>query len=215
MERGHKFDPALVDRLSASDRLAELDPVRILEAAGLSSGPGANESRGAAAERLAPNELPGSAVRTVVDLGAGPGIIARGISRLLPEAMVHAFDVSPEMVEHLRARLTDEERRRIRPRVSEESRIPLGDASADLLYMIDVYHELRDAQAVLAEARRVLRDDGTILVVDWAREGTSGGPPNHHRVPVEVLERELASAGFTELFRSESFAQHHAVRGRA
>lgn len=197
MDRGHKFNPAMVERLSDPDRLAELSPERILAAAGFASDGGHN-----------------SAGRRLVDLGAGPGIIARGISDLVPEATVYALDISKEMVQHVTSELSPEEQGRVIPRLSDESHIALEDDSAELLYMVDVYHELSDAAAVLAEARRVLAPGGTLLVIDWARGGTVGGPPQEHRVPVDVLESEVSEAGFADVTRSNLFAQHHAVRAR-
>ena len=198
MERGHKFNPEMVERLSDPERLAELNPERILAAAGFASDGGHGSGR-----------------RRFVDLGAGPGIIARGIAELVPEADIHALDISEEMVQHLTAQLSREEHGRVIPLLSDESRIALEDDSSELLYMIDVYHELTDAAAVLSEARRVLAPGGTLLVVDWARGGTVGGPPQDHRVPVEVLEEEVKKAGFDDVSRSELFEQHHAVRARA
>lgn len=198
MERGHKFDPAMVERLADSERLSELAPQRILEAAGLQAPPTSGTSD----------------IRVIVDLGAGPGLIARGVSRLFPQATLYAFDVSPELVAYLSGQLSEEEHGRIRPRVSAESDVGLETDTVDFLFMIDVYHELEDAPALLAEARRVVRPGGTVLVVDWAQDGTSGGPPGEHRVPVAVLEREMREAGFAGVERSGVFTQHHAVRAR-
>jgi ubiquinone/menaquinone biosynthesis C-methylase UbiE len=183
----------MVERLSHPDRLAELSPERILTAAGISP----------------------ASIRTVIDLGAGPGLIARGVSKLLPGATLYALDVSQELIDYLRGELTPEERTRIRPQQTAEARIDFDDDSVDFLFMVDVYHELADAPALLAEAQRVLRSGATLLVVDWTPDGTSGGPPDAHRVPPEVVEREMAAAGFTGVARSSVFTQHHAVRGLA
>ncbi|MFP4614208.1 MAG: class I SAM-dependent methyltransferase [Spirochaetaceae bacterium] len=217
MERGHKFDPTMIERLGRAERLLELAPERILQAAGLwtmredgDPGPGRSE-----AVRATGGKDVGSDPRVVVDLGSGPGFVARGVSRLLPQAVLYAVDVAPELLKRLEAELSEEERRRIRTRLGSESEIAFDDDEVDFLFMTDVYHELVDAPRVLAEARRVIRPGGILLVVDWAKDGTDGGPPDDHRVPVEVLEREVAAAGFHEVRRRTLFTEHHAVRGLA
>ncbi|MFP4373299.1 MAG: class I SAM-dependent methyltransferase [Spirochaetaceae bacterium] len=182
--------------------MEELAPERILAAAGIAAD-------NAAAGRAT------AAVRTIVDLGAGPGFIARGVSALLPVATLHALDVAPELVEYMRGELSEEEARRIIPQVSDESTIDLEDDTVDFLFMVDVYHELENAAGMLAESLRVLRPGGVMLVIDWAKGAPGGGPPDHHRVPVEVLESEMREAGFSEVGRRSGFSRHHAVRGLA
>ncbi len=181
--------------------MSELAPERILAAAGIAAG-----SAGAAGD---------APMRTIVDLGAGPGFIARGVSELLPQATLYALDVAPELVEYMRSELFEEEARRIIPRVSDEAAIDLEHDTVDFLFMVDVYHELEDASRLLAEALRVLRPGGVMLVIDWAKGAGSEGPPDHHRVPAEVLESEMRQAGFSEVGRSSVFSRHHAVRGLA
>ena len=206
MERGHKFDPARVEKLRSPERMSELAPERILAAAGIAAGSAGAGGAGAAGD---------APIRTIVDLGAGPGFIARGVSQLLPQATLYALDVAPELIEYMRSELSEKEARRIIARVSEETTIDFEDNTVDFLLMVDVYHELENAGGLLAEALRVLRPGGVMLVIDWAKGAGSGGPPDDHRVPVEVLESEMKEAGFSEVGRSSGFSRHHAVRGLA
>jgi trans-aconitate methyltransferase len=79
----HKFDPANVAKLERPERQRILPNERIV---GLL-------------------ELGGS--ETVVDYGAGSGVLSVPVARGLPEGVVHAVDESPEMIEHLRRRLEE------------------------------------------------------------------------------------------------------------
>ena len=191
--------------------MTELAPERILAAAGIAAD-SAGIAGGAGAAAGAAGDAP---MRTIVDLGAGPGFIARGVSQLLPQATLYALDVAPELIEYMRSELSEEEARRIIARVSEETTIDFEDDTVDFLLMVDVYHELENAGGLLAEALRVLRPGGVMLVIDWAKGAGSGGPPDDHRVPVEVLESEMKEAGFSEVGRRSGFSRHHAVRGLA
>jgi ubiquinone/menaquinone biosynthesis C-methylase UbiE len=198
--------------------MSELAPERILAAAGIAAdiaGAGTRAAAPAGGGTDTAGDGLTATVRTMVDLGAGPGFIARGVSELLPRATLYALDVAPELVEYMRTELSEEEVRRIIPQVSAEATIDLEDDTVDFLLMVDVYHELEDASRLLAEALRVLRAGGIMLVIDWAKGAGSGGPPDHHRVPVEVLESEMREAGFSEVGRRSGFSRHHAVRGLA
>ncbi|MBI4267388.1 MAG: methyltransferase domain-containing protein [Chloroflexi bacterium] len=47
----------------------------------------------------------------------------------------------------------------------------LSDASVDVVWMCDVFHEVREKRALLEELRRVLKEDGELVVYDAMREG--------------------------------------------
>jgi ubiquinone/menaquinone biosynthesis C-methylase UbiE len=175
-----KFHPASIARLENPRRLEELPPARLLEAAGI--GPG-NYGR----------------TLVIVDIGTGAGIFARALAGLLPHALIHACDVSSAMLDHLRASLTNlgpELRARVLPTLSGENSLPLADASADLVLLVRVFHELDEPAAVLREAARVLKPGGMLVAADWRREPMAKGPPVEERVSAEQAISALRKAGF-------------------
>ena len=133
---------------------------------------------------------------TVLDLGAGIGYFTIPLARRF-ESVV-ALDVEPRMLEKLRTRAEQAGvagRIRTLPGVAEK--IPLQAGSVDLVLMTNLYHELDDRSAALAEARRVLAAGGRIIVCDWD-PGAPGekGPPRDHRIDPEIARTELERAGF-------------------
>src|SRR5579875_2940544 len=97
---------------------------------------------------------------TVCDVGAGTGIVSAELSGMV--ARVAGIDLSPEMIRQAKARLGG------RVAVGNAERLPLAAASVDAVTFVWVLHLVGDPAAAMAEAARVLRPGGRVIVV-WAR----------------------------------------------
>lgn len=93
---------------------------------------------------------------TLVDLGAGPPAATADLATRYPAARVLALDLVPEM---LGAAPQDWERA-----CADAAQLPLADQSVDLVVAGMLLHWCADADRVLAEARRVLRFPGLLLL---------------------------------------------------
>ena len=99
---------------------------------------------------------------TVGDLGCGTGQIAETLAPFV--AHVVAVESSRAMLKAARQRLAALDNVRLEHGELEE--LPLDDTSLDAATMCLVLHHLAEPQAALAEAHRVLKDDGRLLIVD-------------------------------------------------
>lgn len=185
-----KFDPAKLERLEGAHRHERERPRELVALAGLDEG------------------------AVVLDLGAGTGFFARVFLAEVPRSRVLACDQSPEMLRHLAETEAPRWGERLEIHGCEEIRVPLDDAVADCVFWANLYHELHDPRASLAEARRLLRPGGKIMIVDWKAEETPHGPKAPHRVPVETVMQDLAAGGFVEVEEHGLLAQHHVVTAR-
>ena len=165
--------------------------------------------------------------RRVLDVGCGTGRLAAALVERA-HAKVWAVDASAEMVAVARANLPAN----TRVRQAEAEALPFRGGWFDRLTMSLVLH-LVDRPRALAEARRVVSDDGRIAISTFHPEhfGTYWALPffpsireiDEARFPTpEEMERELAAAGFAgftslrlsatvELSRDEALAR---IRGR-
>lgn len=106
--------------------------------------------------------LPGDWV--VGDLGCGTGTL---MAELAPHVgSVIGVDGSDEMLGAARARLAGVANAELREGALEA--LPVADGALDAAVMMLVLHHLPSPSAALAEARRVLRPGGRLLVVDMA-----------------------------------------------
>ena len=94
---------------------------------------------------------------------------------------------------------------------SEESRIPLEDGIADVVFMINLHHELADPDAIYAEALRLLTPGGRLLVADWASRETPKGPPIGVRVSASRLTDHLRHAGFENVHVDDGALDWHTL----
>jgi ubiquinone/menaquinone biosynthesis C-methylase UbiE len=103
---------------------------------------------------------------TVVDLGSGTGLLSLAFAE--QAARVWAIDSSSAMSEYLRVKAASADLHNVETVVASAVSLPLVDGVADLVVSNYCLHELRraDKYRALAEARRVLRPGGRLVIGD-------------------------------------------------
>jgi len=97
------------------------------------------------------------------DVACGTGLLAQELARLAPGAGVVGFDFSGEMVRRAAGTAG-------RPRfaVADALRLPLADASVDVVTIAFGLRNLPEPAAGLLEFRRVLRPGGRLVVCEFS-----------------------------------------------
>lgn len=147
------------------------------------------------------------AARLVLDLGAGGGHLARLLNA--SGRRCAAVDISPTM-------LAANREGTVAAVAADASALPFAGASADAVTAVFLLPHLNDPARALAEITRVLRRDGTLVLVSWAGAATSpftglastllaehGGADT--RGPLDEAERRTALRWVTELVRTAGF----------
>jgi ubiquinone/menaquinone biosynthesis C-methylase UbiE len=104
----------------------------------------------------------------VVDVGCGWGRSLKKLRERFGAQRVIGFDIAPKMVEAARQEVAAAG---IEAEVvlADSSRLPLPDASVDLLFCHQTFHHLVDQQRAIAEFFRVLKPGGTLLFAESTR----------------------------------------------
>ncbi len=154
----------------------------------------------------------------VADFGAGAGYIAVEAAEAVgKDGRVYVIDVQQELLtkathlakEHHLERLTF-----IHSDLEEANGSTLPDASIDAVIISNMLFQVTDKAAVLQEAKRVLREKGRLLVVDW-RESFGGVGPQPEQVLIEDDARDMiASAGFEYIDDIDAGAYHYGLMYR-
>ncbi|MEO0795529.1 MAG: methyltransferase domain-containing protein [Verrucomicrobiota bacterium] len=147
----------------------------------------------------------------VLDLGCGTGVVIRQLEQLLdPSSRLHGADISVELLKEA-ARLSPSDR--IKWDHLSPGRLPYADASFDAITMHTLLSHVPEPVSILSEARRVLKNDGRLIVFDADHAGTTYSQPAYettrridhlltsaiatHPDICRQLPRYLKDAGFT------------------
>ncbi|MFL5341513.1 MAG: class I SAM-dependent methyltransferase [Gemmataceae bacterium] len=136
----------------------------------------------------------------VADIGAGTGLFTRLFARELgADGQVFAADISPKFLEHIQKSSREAGLRNVTPVLCNPDSVDLPPNSIDLAFVCDTYHHFEFPQRTLATLFRALKPGGRLVVVDFIRipGKSSDWVLNHVRAGQEVVEKEIAVAGFT------------------
>ncbi len=143
---------------------------------------------------------------TCVDLGCGTGTFSLPMVSLVGnEGIVYAVDDSAEMLEHMRLK-------KPLPNIIIINRdavdTGLDSLIADFCLIAFLLHEVKQHDTLVAEAFRLLKPGGKLLVVEWRAELDSPGPPRKIRLSREKLNQLFEQAGLSG-FEYISWSDNH------
>jgi ubiquinone/menaquinone biosynthesis C-methylase UbiE/DNA-binding transcriptional ArsR family regulator len=104
--------------------------------------------------------------KLLVDLGVGTGRILELLGDRYARGL--GLDINPSMLSYARAKLARARIGTAEVRHGDIYNIPLDNGVADAAVVHQVLHFLSEPQAALAEAARVLKPGGRLLIVDFA-----------------------------------------------
>ena len=113
--------------------------------------------------------IPENAQARLLDIGTGTGRVLELLAARVAQGL--GVDASKAMLALARARLARTGLTHCAVRLADMYRLPLADASFDIAVLQMVLHYAEDPAGVLAEAARVLRPDGRLIVIDLAQHG--------------------------------------------
>jgi ubiquinone/menaquinone biosynthesis C-methylase UbiE len=148
--------------------------------------------------------------QTGVDFGSGTGFFALPMAEMVGESgRVYAVDNSEVMQAHIREKSLPPNLETVRADVIATG---LPDGVADICLLSSILHEVKQPARLVAEAARLLKPGGRMVIVEFRADVDSPGPPRRKRIPRDRIERLFAQAGITFLsYREWSLSYYAAV----
>ena len=105
---------------------------------------------------------------TILDIACGTGELERLIISSHPKQKISGIDISRRMLDV--ARRKTEAYQNVNYIQAQASKLPFRDNSFDIIVSANSFHYFLNPEAALAEMRRVAKQDGRVIIMDWCRD---------------------------------------------
>lgn len=155
------------------------------------------------------SKMPLEPTTVVADVGAGTGYYTFRISKKVPKGKVYAVDIQDEFISRLNNRKKEQSITNVEVIKGGEKTPNLPPSSADLIFMVDVYHELLYPHEMLQAIRKALKPSGKLLLIEYKAEDPDVAIKPLHKMSVVQVNKELAANGFKLSRRDDSLPIQH------
>src|SRR3989344_678906 len=169
-----------------------LDPQKILFAVGIANG------------------------QTLADLGAGSGFYSLTAGKLVGEqGLVYSVDILDSALGRIASEARVQGIKNIKTMLCdlEQARscqqIPTG--SVDVVLMANSSHQITNLNNLFAEAYRLLKTGGKLLVIEWNEEPSVLGPASKQRISSQEVRKTAAKATLKEVGTIPADTYHYGL----
>lgn len=132
---------------------------------------------------------------TVAHFGCGTGFFTFPIARKIGEnGKIYALDILEQKIEIIESQAKLEGLSNIiakRVSLENEAGSKLENESADWIILTNMLYQNEKKDNIIKEAKRVLKNGGKILLIDWENLDSSIGPQMKHRVSKDELKEMI------------------------
>jgi ubiquinone/menaquinone biosynthesis C-methylase UbiE len=136
----------------------------------------------------------------VADLGVGRGFFALAIAEIvMPNGVVNAVDIQDSALEALRSAMNAHGVTNInlvKANLEVLGGSKITDTSQDMVFLANILFQSTNKSAILAEAFRMTKPGGSVVIIDWQKGAGGLGPPDTVRESSESMQQLVMQAGF-------------------
>lgn len=137
---------------------------------------------------------------TVADFGCGPGYFSFPFAKAVgPDGKIYALDVLEHIVEMVTNKAKEAGLANIeakRANVEKENGSKIDSSSVDFVILKDVLFQNQKKEVIVSEAKRILKEAGKILVIEWNEKSVPIGPDKELRIVQDDLKKMISQTGF-------------------
>ncbi|SES68774.1 Methyltransferase domain-containing protein [Salinibacillus kushneri] len=126
----------------------------------------------------------------VADLGAGNGYFTLQIARKTKQK-VYAVDIEQKMLDQLKEHADLNKVTNIHYVVSDIETIKLDDNMIDKAFVAFAIHEVNSHEKVKKEIKRVLKNQGQIVIIEWEKNEFDMGPSIDEKISSHHMSKVL------------------------
>lgn len=148
------------------------------------------------------------------DLGCGSGFYVLPAAQLVGnEGMVYAVDVQEQKLAATVSIANQFGYKNVKVVRADLAKplLEIPEGTVDLVIIGNILHEVKDRNALLKNAYRIVSTDSGVVVVEWKKQLTPLGPPLTKRIDQTALEIMMMQCGFQKVHELEADGYHYAV----
>ncbi|NQV13247.1 MAG: methyltransferase domain-containing protein [Parcubacteria group bacterium] len=135
----------------------------------------------------------------VADLGCGSGYYAFAAAKKVgEEGKVYAVDIQKTVLSALQSKIKLQGTRNITA-VWADIEVPgstkIAASSVDFTLLAAIFYQTQKHEQILIEAKRITKDKGKIVIIDWKSTNVPLGPQTELRVSKDVIRRQAEAIG--------------------
>lgn len=137
----------------------------------------------------------------VADIGCHEGYLSFHLSDAVgKEGKVYAVDVQEYRLDNLKDYIKERNTNNIKVILGDYDDPKLPEASLDIVFLIDTYHEMDDYMEILSHVKKALKPDGKLLILEKLKDPHKGktreAQASAHTLAPKYVRKELEEAGF-------------------
>lgn len=125
----------------------------------------------------------------VAEFGCGSGSFTVSLAKRLNEGIAYGLDIQKPPLSAFKSRTLLENINNVRIincDLEEPRGSTLPDTSVDIVFIPNMLFQVEDKDAIITEAKRILKKEGRLVIIDWLPESVPG--PEERVSPQEVKE---------------------------
>ena len=146
---------------------------------------------------------------TAVEFGCGSGIFTLALAKRLKQGRVYGLDIQEEKLSALKNKALLEKLKNvvtIHCDLETKDGSTLHGNSVDIVLIPNVLFQTEDKHAIIEEGKRVLKQGGQLLIIDWQKSSLLA--PNQGTISSDEIKKITESAEL--VFKKEfSAGEHH------
>ena len=151
----------------------------------------------------------------VADFGCGAGYFTIPIAKIIKNSgKIYAIDVLNEVLENVlsKAKLYDLLNiKTVRANIEVVGGSKIEGGSVDLVVLANVLFQCSGYDSVLTEAKRILKGDGSIIIIDWITKKVPLGTKYEHCLSEEDIKKLSIKNGLKVVKKVDAGSQHYGM----
>ncbi|MFH1608848.1 MAG: class I SAM-dependent methyltransferase [Patescibacteria group bacterium] len=147
----------------------------------------------------------------VADLGAGTGFYSIAAAKMVPRGKVYSIEIQKDFLNSIKNKAIELDLNNLEcflGDVEKKGGTQIKDKIVDAVIASNVFFQIENKNKFIEEISRILKDDGSVLLIDLLNESSVLGSKLRETVPEEKLKQMFEEKGFV-FDRKIDAGKHH------